>query len=147
LLAILIVFGGGRQLRREFFPEVDAGAFEIYVRAPSGTRIEVTEERIKKVEEFVTKTIGDDLELIISEIGVSADWSAAYTPNAGPMDAVIKVQLKPERRLSAQDYVAYLRHGFKPTPTDKRWADLEFSFDAGGMIRSALNEGKSTPIN
>ena len=35
-------------LRREFFPEVDAGAFEMYVRAPSGTRIEETEERIAR---------------------------------------------------------------------------------------------------
>ena len=66
----------------------------MYVRAPSGTRIEVTEERIAEVEEFVRKTIPEhDLELIISEIGVNADWSAAYTPNAGPMDAVVKVQL------------------------------------------------------
>ena len=30
-------------LRREFFPEVDAGAFEIAVRTKSGTRIEVTQ--------------------------------------------------------------------------------------------------------
>src|SRR5205823_6409582 len=33
-------------LLREFFPEVDAGAFEMYVRAPSGTRIEKTEEKV-----------------------------------------------------------------------------------------------------
>ena len=26
-------------------------------------------------------------------------------------------------------------------------SDLEFAFDAGGMIRGAMNEGKSTPIN
>ncbi len=44
-------------LRREFFPEVDAGSFEMYVRAPSGLRIEETEKRIKAVEEFVRKTI------------------------------------------------------------------------------------------
>ena len=25
--------------------------------------------------------------------------------------------------------------------------NLEFAFDAGGMIRSAMNEGRSTPIN
>ena len=44
-------------MRREFFPEVDAGAFEMYVRAPSGLRIEETEKRIKAVEDFVHKTI------------------------------------------------------------------------------------------
>ena len=31
-------------LRKEFFPEVDAGSFEMYVRAPSGLRIEETEK-------------------------------------------------------------------------------------------------------
>jgi multidrug efflux pump subunit AcrB len=144
LLFLAVVLGLGYQLRREFFPEVDAGAFEIYVRAPSGTRIENTEKEIAKVEHFVRQTIGGDLETIISEIGVVADWSAAYTPNAGPMDAVVKVQLHKEREESAQEYVHRLRQGFAGDPA---FQNLEFAFDAGGMIRSAMNEGKSTPIN
>ena len=104
--AVLIL---GPVLRRDFFPEVDAGAFEIYVRAPTGTRIERTEEEISKVEQSIRKTLKKDLLTIISEIGVVADWSAAYTPNAGPMDAVVKVQLEAEREHSAQDYVKILR--------------------------------------
>ena len=40
-------------MRRDFYPEVDAGAFEMYVRAASGLRIEETEKRIKAVEDFV----------------------------------------------------------------------------------------------
>jgi multidrug efflux pump subunit AcrB len=160
-------------MRREFFPEVDAGAFEMYVRAPSGTRIELTEQRVKAVEEFVRETIKaesekaashpslfarieglfgkhaeepeSDLQLILSEIGVTADWSAAYTANAGPMDAVLKIQLIPERHLSAQEYVAILRDALNSNPKFNQ--DLEFAFDAGGMVRSAMNEGKSTPIS
>ena len=134
----------GTQLRREFFPEVDAGAFEIYARAASGTRIEETEKKIARVEAFVRKTIGKDVQIIISELGVVADLSAAYTPNAGPMDAVVKVQLEEERHHSAQEYVQMLRTGFA---NDRSFSDLEFAFDAGGMIRSAMNEGKSSPIN
>jgi multidrug efflux pump subunit AcrB len=143
-LLIATLGGLGTRLRREFFPEVDSGAFEIYVRAASGTRIEETEKRVAKVEEFIRKTIGHELEIIISELGVVADLSAAYTPNAGPMDAVVKVQLKHERERSAQEYVTLLRTGFAQ---DSRFRDLEFAFDAGGMIRSAMNEGKSSPIN
>ena len=30
---------------------------------------------------------------------------------------------------------------------DPRFSDLDFGFDAGGLIRGAMNEGKSTPIN
>src|SRR5262249_31647373 len=99
-----VVLGLGGRLRREFFPEVDAGAFEISVRAKPGTRIEETERRIAKVEQLVRDKVGKDLEIIISELGVVADWSAAYTPNSGPMDAVMKIQLKHERHASALEY-------------------------------------------
>ena len=143
-LLVATILGLGSQLRREFFPEVDSGAFEIYARAASGTRIEETEKKVAGVEAFVRQTIGPDLQIIISELGVVADLSAAYTPNAGPMDSVIKVQLKHEREHSAQEYVQALRQTLNRDP---RFGDLEFAFDAGGMIRSAMNEGRSSPIN
>ena len=146
--AVVVVIGP--QLRREFFPEVDAGSFEVYVRAKSGTKIEITEDQIEQIEEYIKKRLGGDLDLVVSEIGLTADWSAAFTPNAGPMDAVVKVQLKPERSKSAQEYVDILRRGFKSDPefiNRNTSVDLEFAFDAGGMIRAAMNEGKSTPIN
>lgn len=143
-LLIVVVFGLGSQLRREFFPEVDAGAFEMTVRAKSGTRIEVTERKVAQVEALIKTVVGEDLETVISEIGVTPDWSAAYTQNAGPMDAVIKIQLKAHREHSAQEYVQSLREEML---NDSRFNVLDFAFDAGGMIRGALNEGKSTPIN
>jgi multidrug efflux pump subunit AcrB len=131
-------------IRREFFPEVDGGAFQMTVRAPSGTRIEVTEQRIAAVEEYLRKSLGDDLELFISELGVTPDWSAAYTPNAGPMDAIMRIQLKEHRKRSAQECASAVREVLTKDPS---FADLEFTFDTGGLIRGALNEGKSTPIN
>ena len=143
LLALVLV-SLSPLLRREFFPEVDAGAFEIYVRAPSGTRIEETERKVAAVEDFIKEKLEGDLDVTVSELGVTPDWSAAYTPNAGPMDAVVKVQLHEEREHSAQEYVEILREGFA---NNSEFSELEFAFDAGGMIRGAMNEGKSTPIN
>ncbi|HET6880725.1 MAG TPA: efflux RND transporter permease subunit [Pirellulales bacterium] len=143
LLAVTLAVFGTR-LRREFFPEVDAGAFEMYVRAATATRVEETELRIAAVEDFLKRAIGDDLDAVISEIGVTPDWSAAYTPNSGPMDTVVKVQLTSNRRLSSQQHIERLRAGLR---RDAEWSDLEFAFDAGGMIRGAMNEGKSMPIN
>ena len=76
------------------------------MRAPTGTRIERTEERDRpRRASRSADAVKKDLLTIISEIGVVADWSAAYTPNAGPMDAVVKVQLEAEREHSAQEYV------------------------------------------
>ncbi len=144
VIVVLTVVGVGSQLRREFFPEVDAGAFEIYVRTPSGTHLEETTKRVAAIEAVVQDTIADDLEIVISETGVISDWSAAFTPNSGPMDAVVKVQLKAHRKFSAQEYSHQLREIFQ-APEWKSQA--EFSFNAGGMIRSAMNDGRSSPIN
>ena len=144
--ALLAAVLGGLtpRLRRDFFPEVDAGAFEMYVRLSTGSRIEETEKKIAEVEDLIRRTIGEDLELTISQLGVWADWSCAYTPNAGPMDAVLEIQLKAERRHSAQYYAAALR---REMAADQRFAAVEVSFNTGGTIRSAMNEGGATPID
>ena len=143
-LAVSLILLGPR-IGREFFPEVDAGAFEIAVRAPTGTRLEKTEQSMALVEKFIQQSIPDhDLEMIVAQIGVAPDISSAYTPNAGPMDSIVKVQLRDHRSKSAQYYVQRLRQGFA---SDERFGQLEFSFDAGGMVRSALNEGKSSPLS
>lgn len=142
LIATIVLLGPS--LRRELFPEVDSGAFEMTMRAPSGTALATTEERLAEVEQVIRDSIGDDLELIISEAGVVAGWVAAYTPNAGSMDAALKVQLSHHRHHSAQEHVRKLRNRLQNSP---EFADLEFSFDSGGLIRSAMNFGKSTPIN
>ena len=124
----------------KFFPEVDAGAFEIFVRAQSGTRIEETEERIARVEELVKEKTGEDLELVISELGLTANWSAAFTPNAGTMDAVVKVQLEAERSRSAQEYVDLLRRGFAERPrVSTTWSSPS---TPAGMIRVRDERGE-----
>jgi multidrug efflux pump subunit AcrB len=142
LAAVLVLLGPN--LRRDFFPKVDAGAFEIYVRADTGTRLKETEKKVAQVEKLVHETLGSDEELVLSELGVWADWSAAYTPNTGPMDAVLKVQLVADHSHSTQTYAQILREKMAHDP---RFAGLEVAFNTGGTIVSALNGGRTTPIN
>ncbi len=64
-----------------FFPRTDAGQFVINVKAPTGTRIEVTEGYVKQVEDIVRQVVKpDDLSTIVSNIGVFPDLSALFTP-------------------------------------------------------------------
>ena len=129
-LLVIVLLSYGHILRREFFPEVDSGAFEMIMRGPSGLRIERTEEAVGEAEKLLREIIDEhDLQLIISEIGVVADWSAAYTPNAGPMDAVLKVQLSAHRHHTAQHYVSVIRNRLKQ---EQQFSQFEFGFDSGG---------------
>ncbi len=137
-----LTFGIGR----EFFPQVDAGQIMIRVRAPSRSRLDETERRIMEVERFLEEKIpAPEREMIVSEIGLDPDWSSAYSDNSGQQDTVIRVQLSEKRRLSAQKYAIKLRHALERDP--KRFSDLRISFDTGGMVSTALNNGASSPID
>jgi multidrug efflux pump subunit AcrB len=127
----------------ELFPEVDAGQLMVHVRAPSGTRVEITEGIVQRVEEVIRREIPrEDLQMMISNIGVLYDWPAAYTPNSGPMDAFVNVQLTEHRRHTAQDYAHRLRQKLRD-----EFPGIEFAFDTGGLITAALNFGLPSPIN
>ena len=145
LLLALTLGGLIEPLRKEFFPQVDSGAFEIYARCPSGTKIEKTNARIAEAEKFIREKIPkSDLKLIVSEIGVNPDISSAYTLNQAKMDAIIRIQLTEGRKKGSYQYADVLRKAFAD---DDRFADLEIAFNAGGLIQSALNQGRATPIN
>ncbi len=146
---VVILFLGSLLLTpfigREFFPQVDAGMISITMRTPSDTRLDAAEVRVAEVERFIKQHIpASDRELIVSEMGLDPDWSVAYSANSGQQDALIRVQLSEKRKLSAQEYAIRLRHLFAQDP---RFTDLRFSFDTGGMVSTALNQGASSPID
>jgi multidrug efflux pump subunit AcrB len=132
-------------LGKELFPQIDAGQFVIGVRAPAGTRLEKTEDVTQQVEEIIKREIPEqDRQMIVTNIGVLYDWPAGYTPNAGQMDATMLVQLtsRQERTVLAQEYADQLREILK-----EELPDVQFSFDTGGLVSSALNFGLPSPIN
>jgi multidrug efflux pump subunit AcrB len=68
-----------------FFPRTDAGQFTINPKVPTGTRIEVTEQYVAKVEDLIKRTVApSDFHMVVSSIRVVPDFSALYTANAGP---------------------------------------------------------------
>lgn len=71
------------------------------------------------------------------------DWPAAYTPNTGPMDAFVLVQLKNKWGMpNTFEYVTQLR-----SKLAERFPSVEFSFDTGGMLTAAINMGEPAPIH
>jgi len=83
-----MIFGGSlfvmkNKLGYELFPQSDVGQMEIQVRMESGTPLKTTEKTIAKMELLIRDELNDDLEQIISNIGIFYDLPAAYTPNSG----------------------------------------------------------------
>ncbi len=75
-----------------FFPRTDAGQFVINLKTPSGSRIGVAEREVQKVEQLVRQVVSpEDLGMIVSNIGVTPDFSAIYTSNSAQHTAFVQV--------------------------------------------------------
>ncbi len=126
-----------------FFPRTDPGQFVINVKAPSGTRIELTNDYIARVEDDIREVIHkDDLAMIVSNIGVNADLSAIYTTNSAMHTAFVQVQLHKEHKVSSFVYMDRVRRKLASDVPE-----LSTFFQTGGLVDSIVNQGMPAPID
>jgi HAE1 family hydrophobic/amphiphilic exporter-1 len=126
-----------------FFPRSDAGQFVINVKAPTGTRIEVTNDYVKQVEDIVRQVVEpDDLNTVVSNIGVMADLSALFTPNSGMHTAFVQVGLKEDHHQSSFFYMNEVRRRIAA-----QLPQLRTYFQSGGLVDAVLNQGAPAPID
>jgi HAE1 family hydrophobic/amphiphilic exporter-1 len=126
-----------------FFPRTDAGQFVINVKAPTGTRVELTEKYVERVEAIVKQVVKpQDLDTVVSNIGVMADLSALFTPNSAMHTAFVQVGLKEDHKISSFEYMDQVR---KRIATEL--PELRTYFQSGGLVDSVLNQGMPAPID
>jgi multidrug efflux pump subunit AcrB len=130
-------------LRVAFFPRTDPGQFVINVKAPTGTRIELTNDYVKRIEDDIRSVVTPhDLGMIVSNIGITPDFSAIYTSNSGQHTAFVLVNLKEGHRVGSYEYMDRVR---------KRLSDdmpeIATYFQAGGLVDSVVNLGLPAPID
>ncbi len=126
-----------------FFPRTDAGQFVINVKAPTGTRIELTEDYVKRVEDIVRQVVPPkELETIVSNIGLTPDLSSLFTPNAGMHTAFVQVGLKEDHAASSFTYMDEVR-----ARVSSQIPELRTYFQSGGLVDAVLNQGAPAPID
>src|SRR5206468_1930953 len=126
-----------------FFPRTDAGQFVINLKAPSGTRLAVTEGEVAKVEDVIRQIVPrDDLGMIVSNIGSTPDFSAIYTTNSAMHTAFVQVSLKEDHQTGSYDYMARLKQRIA-----RELPELKAYFQSGGLVDAVLNLGLPAPID
>ncbi len=126
-----------------FFPRTDAGQFTINLKAPTGTRIELTEQYVAKVEDLIKRTVDpSDFHMVVSNIGIVPDFSSLYTSNSGPYTATIQVELTESHKTSSFEYMGRLRRALAAG-----FPDLRTFFTSGSMVDAVLNSGMPAPID
>ncbi|MCC7157618.1 MAG: efflux RND transporter permease subunit [Bryobacterales bacterium] len=126
-----------------FFPRTDPGQFMMNLKLPTGTRIELTESEIARVERIVRQVVPqDELEMIVSNIGMTPGFSAVYTPNSGPHTAFVQVSFKDQHKTSSFEYMDRVRARLASD-----LPEITAYFQTGGLVDSVLNMGMPAPID
>jgi HAE1 family hydrophobic/amphiphilic exporter-1 len=126
-----------------FFPRTDPGQFVINLKAPSGTRVEYTENYVKQVEDIIHQVVpADELQIIVSNIGITTDFSAIYTPNSAPHTAFVQVSLKEGHKVGSYEYMRRVR-----AQLSQKLPQLSTYFQSGGLVDAVINLGLPAPID
>ncbi len=126
-----------------YFPRTDPSQFVISVKAPSGTRLELTDQLIGQVEDIVRQIVPQkDLKIIVSNIGTTPGFNAILNPNSCPSTAIVQVGLNDGHALSSFAYMNLVRA--------RLWRDLpqiSAYFQTGGLVDAVINQGIPAPLD
>src|SRR4029079_7513600 len=120
----------------DFFPSVDAGLMKLHFRAPTGTRVEETEQYVKRVETGIRSVVPEnEIETINAMLGVPVSYNLAFvqTDNVSSMDAELLIALTHEHGPTAA-YMQRIRELL-----GREFPGCNFYFQPADIVSQVLN--------
>ncbi|HEV8074744.1 MAG TPA: efflux RND transporter permease subunit [Candidatus Acidoferrum sp.] len=140
---ILLIAGVFPFVGRAYFPRTDPGQFVIDLKMPTGTRLEVSDKYVADVEREIRAVISSrDLDMIVSNIGITPDLSAIYTSNSAMHTAFVQVSLKEDHKVGSYEYMERVRRKLA-----NDLPQVSAYFQAGGLVDSVVNQGLPAPLD
>src|SRR6201987_430985 len=132
-------------LGENFFPNFDAGRFDMHVRMKAGTRVEETARTTDLIEHMLRQIIpADQLDGIIDNLGIpysgiNLSYNTSGTTSAA--DGDILVSLK-EGHKPTNDFIREIRRRMP-----QEFPDIEYWFPPADIVAQILTFGLPAPIN
>ena len=143
--AIGIIWVVGRRLGTEIFPQVDSGQLALRLRAPTGTKVENTEQVALKALDLIKREAGaDNVALTMGLVGVHAanyPVNLIHLWNGGPEEAHLSIQLKSGAPIKIPAFKEKLRAVFAA-----ELPDVRVSFEPSDIVSRVMSFGSPTPI-
>ena len=140
LSGVLFTFVG-----QDYFPQIDAGEMTLHVRAPSGMRLESTNDRFAEIEKVVRRTIPDKIDLILDNVGLpSSNYNFAFGDGSfvGYNDGEMLIQLKDVPHEPTVVYQKMLRKNLRAA-----FPDMTFYFQPSDIVTQILDFGTLTSVD
>ncbi len=129
---------------KDMLPKTNIGQFQLRIKAPEGTRLERTEERLKEVIQIIDSTVNHNIAISSAYVGLipsSFGTSNLYVFNSGTHEAVLQVSLNPGKHYIIDDLKDIIRKNIKT-----RLPDLKVSFEPIELTEKIMGQGASAPI-
>ncbi|HWN39316.1 MAG TPA: efflux RND transporter permease subunit, partial [Gammaproteobacteria bacterium] len=143
--AALIIVVLGAALGTEIFPRVDTGQLQVRLRAPTGTRVDGTEQLALQALDVIKNEVGaDNVRITLAFLGVHAPnypINLIYLWNGGSEEGVLQVQLQDGAGVDTEALKERLRTVFA-----QRFPDASFSFEPSDIVSQVMSLGSPTPI-
>jgi multidrug efflux pump subunit AcrB len=131
-------------LGRDYFPEIRSGIIQMHMRAPLGTRIEVSARLATLISNSIEELLPGQVENIVSNCGLPfGPHNLAFipTPTIGSQDCDLTILLNDDKS-RVWDIRRILRKGLK-----ERYPGTEFTFQPSDLTAKILNFGAPAPID
>ena len=126
-----------------FFPRTDPGQFLLNLKAPTGTRLELTDAYVKRIENDIREVVPkQDLGMIVSNVGVTPGFSSMYTSNSGQHTATVQVSLNEGHKIGSYEYMRRVRRKLADD-----LPEVSTYFQSGGLVDAVINLGLPAPID
>jgi multidrug efflux pump subunit AcrB len=146
ILTMGVIVLVGRSLGLEIFPRVDAGRFQLRMRAPDGTRYEETERLAIAALETIAQEVGrDQVAISIGYVGLipsSYPINAIYQWTGGPEEAILRVAMRPDAKVDIERLTERLR-GELAT----RLPGVRLSFEPADIVNEVMSFGSPSPVD
>lgn len=126
---------------REFFPKTDAGLLRLFVRIPTGIRVEDTARVMADIQREIRTLIPkDELQFVVENIGAPNPVNLAWVPTTAvsSSDGEILIQLQGEHKPSAE-YEARIRGLLA-----EKFPDVQAFFQPADATSQTLSSGAPT---
>ena len=128
---------------KSYFPRTDPSQFVLSVKAPSGTRLEITDQLVGQVEDVIRSVVPErDLKIIVSNIGTTPGFNSILNPNSCPSTAIVQVGLNEGHRLSSFAYMNLVRERLQ-----HEVPQVSAYFQTGGLVDAIINQGIPAPLD
>jgi multidrug efflux pump subunit AcrB len=135
----------GGSLGTDIFPKVDTGQIQVRLRAPTGTRVDGTEQVALQALDIIASEVGaDNIAITLAFLGVHAPnypINLIYLWNGGSEEGVLQVQLKSGTGIDTEVLKERLRAVFA-----EKLPGTSFSFEPSDIVSQVMSLGAPTPI-